>query len=58
MKNVDPHPFPPTQRWENGAFWLSRGFVLDLEGWGFTVPFYSVQDGSIYQPEKKGFRYF
>ena len=41
-----PSPFPPPnkfQGWENGAFWLLRGFILGV-GWGFVVPFYSVQD--------------
>ena len=33
-------PSPPNQGWENGAFWLLRGFILDLGGWGFAVPFY------------------
>ena len=37
-------PSPPNQGWENGAFWLLRGFILALGGWGFAVPFYSVQD--------------
>ena len=36
--------FPQNQGWGNGAFWLLRGFILDLGGWGFAVPFYSVQD--------------
>ena len=39
-----PPPRPPNQRWEKGAFWLSRGFILDLGGWGFTVLFYYVQE--------------
>ena len=26
------------------AFWLLRGFILDLGGWGFAVLFYSVLD--------------
>ena len=38
---------PPNQGSRiNGAFWIFRGFVLDLEGWGFSVPFSSVQDWS------------
>ena len=47
-------PLPPPHlksRMENGAFWLLRGFILDLGGggggWGFAVPFYSVQDCSF-----------
>ena len=43
------YPFPPSQGWENGAFCLLRGFILDFGGWGFAVPFYSVQD-SRYSP--------
>ena len=27
-------PLPPNQGWENGAFWLSRGFILDFGGDG------------------------
>ena len=42
-----PPPPPPNQRWENGAFWLLRDFILDLGGWGFAVPFYCVQDCSL-----------
>ena len=45
MENLDPPPsLPPNQRWENGAFLPSRGFMLDLGGWEFAVPFYFVQD--------------
>ena len=40
-------PFPQNQTGENGAFWRSRGFILDLEGWGFAVLFHSVQDCSF-----------
>ena len=46
MENLDPLPPPPNQGWENGAFCPSRGFILDLGGWGFAVPFYFVQDCS------------
>ena len=46
MENLDPPP--PNQRWENGAFWLLRGFIVDLGegggGWRFAVPFHFVQD--------------
>ena len=41
------------QRWENGTCWLLRGFILDLGeggGWGFAVPFYSVQDCRLIGP--------
>ena len=27
-------PLPPNQGWENGAFWLSRGYILHLGGMG------------------------
>ena len=27
-------PLPPNQGWENGAFWLLRGFILDFGGDG------------------------
>ena len=27
-----PHPSSPTQGWENGAVWISRGFILDFGG--------------------------
>ena len=39
-----PPPGPVNQRYENGAFRLLRGFILDLGGWGwgFAVQFYSV----------------
>ena len=40
-------PFPKNQAGENGTFWRSRGFVLDLRGWGFAVQFYSIQDCSF-----------
>ena len=33
MENLDP-PSPPNQGWENDAFWLLRGFILDLGGGG------------------------
>ena len=42
MENLDPPPL--NNGWENGAFWLSRGFILDLGGWGFAVLFYYVQE--------------
>ena len=49
-----PHPPPPlpNQGWENSAFWLLRGFIPDLGGWGFADPFYSVKDCS-YGPDSK-----
>ena len=33
MENWD-HPSPQNQWWENGAFWPSRGFILNLGGGG------------------------
>ena len=36
----------PNRGWENGASWLSRRFILDFRGRGFTPPFYSVLDCS------------
>ena len=33
---------PQNQGWENGMFWLLHSFILDLGGWGFAVPLYSV----------------
>ena len=32
MENLEPPLRPPG--WENGAFWLLRGFILDLGGVG------------------------
>ena len=33
MENLYPLPPPaPNQGWENGAFWLLLGFILDLVG--------------------------
>ena len=40
-------PFSQNQTGENGAFWRLRGFILDLGGWGFAVPFDSVQNCSF-----------
>ena len=40
-------PFPQSQTGKNSAFWPSRGFILDLGGWEFAFPFYSVQDCSF-----------
>ena len=43
MENLDPPPpLPPMER-----FSPSRGFILDLGGWGLAVPFYSDQDCSF-----------
>ena len=52
MENLDPNPPPQkkkqkNQGWENGAFCLSRGFILDLGEQGFAVPFYSVRDRGL-----------
>ena len=43
----------PNRGWENGASWLSRRFILDFRGRGFTAPFYSVQDCSCVQYENR-----
>ena len=34
MKNLDLPPTPSNQGWENGMFWLSRGFILDFSLFG------------------------
>ena len=40
-----PPTLPSNQGWENGAFWLLRGFILDFGGdGGLLFHFYSVQD--------------
>ena len=31
---------------EDGEFWLLLDSILDIGGWGFAVPFHSVQDCS------------
>ena len=46
-------PCSPNQGWENGASWLSRGFILDFRGMEFTVPFYSVLDCSCKECENR-----
>ena len=51
MENLYPTP-PLNQGQENGAFWLQGGFIFDLGGWGFAVPFYSVQDCSPWAHKK------
>ena len=33
-------------------FCPSRGFILDLGGWGFAVPFYFVQDCSLIEASR------
>ena len=40
MENLDPQ----IKDGKMARFCLSRGFILDLGGWGFAVPFYFVQD--------------
>ena len=53
-KFVSPSPpSPPNQGWEIGAFWLLCCFILDLGGWGFAVPFYSVQGCRCSQPRRE-----
>ena len=48
MENLDPPPPPPPQIKDGkmARFCPSSGFILDLGGWGFAVPFYFVQDCS------------
>ena len=54
MKILD--PTPPDQEWGNGAFCLSRAFILVFFGGGeggregVAFPFYSVQDCSYRRP--------
>ena len=52
LDKIDVRFIPPSapsqnQGWENGMFWLLHSFILDLGGWGFAVPLYSVQDCSL-----------
>ena len=45
--NGKPRPsLPPNQKWEIARFCPFRGFILDLGGTEFAIPFYSVQDCS------------
>ena len=44
LDKIDGKFVPPSLPKENGAFWLLRGFILDLGGMGFAVSFYSVHD--------------
>ena len=44
----------PNRGWENGASWLSRRFILDFRGRGFTPLFYSVLDCSCVYSMKTG----
>ena len=43
MENLDP-PSPQIKDGKMARFCPSRGFILDLGGWGFAVPFYFFQD--------------
>ena len=45
MENLDPTS-PQIKDGKMARFCPSRGFILDLGGWGFAVPFYFVQDCS------------
>ena len=52
LDKIDVRFIPPSapsqnQGRENGMFWLLHSFILDLGGWGFAVPLYSVQDCSL-----------
>ena len=45
MENLDPPPpLPQNQEWENGAFLPFARLHPRFGGWGFAIPFYSVQD--------------
>ena len=48
MENLDLPSSPQIKDGKMGRFCPSRGFILDLGGWGwgFAVPFYFVQDYS------------
>ena len=46
MENLDPPPSPKIKDGKMARFCPSRGFILDLGGMGFAVPFYFVQDCS------------
>ena len=43
MENLDP-PLPQIKDGKMARFCPSHGFILNLGGWGFAVPFYFVQD--------------
>ena len=45
MENLEPSS-PQIKDGKMARFCPSRGFILDLGGWGFAVPFYFVQDCS------------
>ena len=47
-------PPPGIKDGKNGALWLLRGFIFDFGGggWGFAVPFLSVQDCSPWAHKK------
>ena len=51
MENLDP---PPPQIKDGKMARFSRAFILDLGGWGFAVPFYFVQDCSIFNGDCSG----
>ena len=41
------HPPSLNQGRGNGASWLLRGFIFDLEGWASAVPFYILSKITI-----------
>ena len=47
MENLDPPPPPSTPLHPMERFCPSRGFILDLGGWGLAIQFYSDQDCSF-----------
>ena len=44
-----PPPPPQIKDGKMARFCPSHGFILDLGGWGVAVPFYFVQDCSLFQ---------
>jgi len=53
MENLEPPPpsltSPQIKDGKMARFCPSRGFILDVGGWGLAVPFYFVQDCSLFQ---------
>ena len=54
MANLYPPPHSQkNQEWENDVFCLLPGFILDLEGWAFDVPFCRCAQGLSIYPHKQ-----
>ena len=51
MENLDPPPPPQIKDGKMVCFCPSCGFICDLGGMGFAVPFYFVQDCSCGQQQ-------